>query len=95
MAPFLVEYSDTGQAAQREALRPDHIAYRKGLGSALRLAGPLLGDGGQPVGSVVIIEAEDRPAAESLAYADPYVAADVLQLVSIRAYRIAAMQPPV
>jgi hypothetical protein len=39
VAHFLVEYAETGKAAQREALRPDHIAYRKGLGDALRLAG--------------------------------------------------------
>jgi uncharacterized protein YciI len=41
-----------------------------------RLAGPLLDDGGQPVGSVVIIDAPDRAAAETLARADPYVAAE-------------------
>ena len=94
MAHFLVEYADTSKAAQREALRPDHIAYRKGLGDALRLAGPLLDHDGQPVGSVVIIDAPDRVAVETLARADPYVAAEVLQLVSVRAYRIAAMLPP-
>lgn len=94
MAHFLVEYAETGKAAQRKALRPDHIAYRKGLGDALRLAGPLLDDSGQPAGSVVIIDAPDRAAAEALANADPYVAAEVLQLVSVRPYRIAAMRPP-
>ncbi len=94
MAHFLVEYSELGNAAVRDEKRGDHIAYRRGLGAALALAGPLLDDAERPVGSVVIIEADDRAAAEALAAADPYVANGVLALVSVRRYRIAAMRPP-
>lgn len=94
MAHFLVEYRDLGNAAVREARRGDHIGYRKGLGGLMPLAGPLLGDDGAPVGSVVIVEAADRRSAETLAAADPYVAAEVFELVSVRPYRIAAMTPP-
>jgi uncharacterized protein YciI len=94
VAHFLVEYRELGKPDARESLRPDHIAYRKGLGSAMALAGPLLGDDGQAVGSVVIIEASDQAAAEEVAAADPYIAAGVLELVSVRRYRIAAMKPP-
>ena len=94
MPHFLVEYRELGNAAEREAKRGDHIAYRKGLGAAMALAGPLLGDKGEPVGSVVILEAADQAEAEAMAGRDPYVAAGVLALVSTRAYRIAAMKPP-
>ena len=94
MAHFLVEYAELGNAAAREEKRGEHIAYRKGLGSAMALAGPLLDDGGSAIGSVVILEAEDEDAAEKLALADPYIAADVLELVSVRRYRIEAMKPP-
>lgn len=94
MAHFLVEYRELGNAEAREEKRGEHIAYRKGLGAAMALAGPLLDDDERPVGSVVILAAEDRAAAEALAAADPYVAAAVLECVSVRRYRIAAMKPP-
>jgi uncharacterized protein YciI len=94
MAHFLVEYSDIGTAETREQHRADHIAYRKDLGNALRLAGPILDDEGTAIGSLVILEADDRAGAQQLAARDPYVAAGVLQLASVRGYRIAAMKPP-
>ncbi len=94
MPHFLVEYRELGNPEARDSLRPDHIAYRKGLGAAMALAGPLLGDDDKPVGSVVIIEAADQAAAEETASADPYVGAGVLECVSVRKYRIAAMKPP-
>ena len=94
MVHFLVEYRDLANASGRENKRPDHIAYRKGLGLRMPLAGPLLDDDARPIGSVVIIEADDRAAAQALASADPYVAAGVLELVSVRGFRIAALKPP-
>ena len=94
MAHFLVEYSDIGAAEAREQHRGAHIAYRKGLGNAMRLAGPILDDSGAAIGSLLILEADDRSEAERIAARDPYVAAAVLQLLSVRGYRIAAMKPP-
>lgn len=94
MAHFLVEYSDIGTAEAREQYRGEHIAYRKGLGNMMRLAGPILDDAGKAIGSLVILEAGDRSGAEEVAARDPYVAAGVLQLTSVRGYRIAAMKPP-
>lgn len=94
MPHFLVEYREVGNPEAREALRPEHIAYRKGLGRAMALAGPLLDANDKPAGSVVIVEAADQGAAEALAAADPYVGAGVMECVSVRKYRIAAMNPP-
>lgn len=94
MAHYLIEYGELGNAAARDALRGDHVAYRKGLGGALALSGPLLGDDDTPIGSVVILAAADRAEALQLAGDDPYVAGGVLELVSVRKYRIAAMKPP-
>jgi uncharacterized protein YciI len=94
MTHFLVEYRELGNAAEREARRADHIAYRKGLGPAMALAGPLFDEEQRPVGSVVIIDAPDEDAARTIAQSDPYVGAGVFELVSVRRYRIAAMNPP-
>jgi uncharacterized protein YciI len=92
---FLVEYRELGNAARRDALRGTHVAYRKGLGDDMALAGPLLDDDDKPVGSVVILVAKDEASARATALADPYVAGEVLALESVRRYRIAAMKLPV
>ena len=94
MPHFLVEYRELGNPAQRDALRGAHIGYRKGLGEAMALAGPLLDEADAPIGSVVILAAQDEAEARATALADPYVAGEVLALVSVRRYRIAAMKPP-
>ena len=91
---YLVRYEQVGNDELREAGRPQHIAYRKGLGSDLALAGPLLGTDGKPVGSVVIIAAKGLSDAERIAKADPFVTAGLLRLISLEPMRIAAIQPP-
>jgi uncharacterized protein YciI len=93
MTHYIVEYRQIGDAALRELNRPDHVAYRKGLGSQLVLAGPLLDDDAKPEGSIVIVEADDRAQATQIANADPFVAAELFDLVSVRAFRIAALNP--
>ncbi|WP_165793663.1 YciI family protein [Hyphococcus luteus] len=94
MPHFLVEYEELGNPEAREEKRADHIAYRKGLGEKMPLAGPLLDDQGDPNGSVVILEAENLKDASDLAASDPFVGHGVLRLVSVRPFRIAAMKPP-
>lgn len=94
MAHFLVEYREVGNPEMRERLRGEHIAYRKGLGGTIALAGPLLDGADRPVGSVVIIEAPDEAAADEIAKGDPYVAAELMECASVRKYRIAVINPP-
>ena len=94
MGHFVVEYRDLGAADIREQKRPEHIGYRKNLGGALVLAGPLLDENDRPTGSLVILEANDHAAAKALAQQDPYVSFGAMRLESIRRYRIAAIQPP-
>ena len=54
----------------RKANRPDHVAYLKSTGAVL--AGPFTDEAGEMCGSLVVIEAADRAAAEAWAEADPY-----------------------
>lgn len=91
---YLVRYDQTGNAALREEMRLDHIAYRKGLGADMALAGPILDDNDTPVGSVIIIAAPDDAAARAIATGDPYVRAGLLKIASLEPIRIAAMKPP-
>jgi uncharacterized protein YciI len=68
-------------------VRPDHLGYLKELGDAVKAAGPFTDDAGTPTGSLVIIEAADRAAAEVMAARDPYALAGLFQSVEIRPWK--------
>lgn len=61
----------------RAANRPAHLEWVKGLGDAVRMAGPLMSDEGQMIGSLCLIEAENLAAAKALGTDDPYAKAGV------------------
>lgn len=74
--------------ARRIAARPAHLEFLAGLGDKLRCAGPMLSpDAAQPIGSLLIIEAETMDAAQAIAAADPYAHADVFESVEIVPWR--------
>ena len=73
--------------------RPGHLAYLQGLGNAMKAAGPFTDDAGSPVGSLVIIEAADRTAAQAIAENDPYAMAGLFQSVDIRPWKWALKNP--
>jgi uncharacterized protein YciI len=92
MAHFIVEYADLPDVEQaRASNRAAHIAYRVGLGERMLMAGPLLDDAASPVGSLVLIAANDLAEAKSIAASDPFVRSSVFRLISVRPYRIAAL----
>lgn len=71
--------------ATRLGTRPDHLAYLNDLNErgTLKFAGPFLDADGQPNGSLVAVEAENREAAEAIAAADPYALAGLFDSVEI------------
>ena len=72
----------------RMAARDAHLAYVRGQPEIVKLGGPLLDDEGQMAGSVLVIEAADKAAAEAFADKDPYGLAGVFESVDIRAFKI-------
>ena len=93
--PYAVHYLDKGDAGGiRQQHREAHIAYRKGLGDKLLMAGPLLSEEGKPVGSLVLLDAESLPAAQAIAHADPYAQAGLFDQVLVHGYKIMAMNLP-
>ena len=69
----------------RQANRPDHLDYLKSLGDTVKAAGPFMNeDGEKPVGSLVVVEADDAASARAIADADPYAKAGVFSDVDIR-----------
>jgi uncharacterized protein len=77
----------------RMKVRPDHLAYLEGLGATLKAAGPFTTDEGSPIGSLVIVEAADRKAAEAIAANDPYAKAGLFAAVEIKAWKWVIKNP--
>jgi uncharacterized protein YciI len=77
----------TGSTELRAATRPTHLAYLDSFVSQMILAGPMLNEAGQAIGSLLVIEAENQAAAKALAAADPYAQAGLFESVTIRPYR--------
>ena len=75
-----------GKLQLRADTRPDHLAHLQALNDEKKLAfaGPFLDAEGKPNGSMVVLDAPDRAAAEALAAADPYARAGLFETVEIR-----------
>ncbi len=84
---ILIAHDRTDSLALRKQVRPDHIAYLKDIADKIVFGGPLIDDAGNPSGSMIVYEAPDRAAAESLIANDPYSKAGLFGQVEIRAFR--------
>lgn len=71
----------------RQQTRPAHLAYMEAHAARLVEVGPLLDEAGAPRGSLIVLEAADRAAAEAFAAADPYAQAGLFAHVAIHPYR--------
>jgi uncharacterized protein YciI len=77
-----------GALETRLATRPVHLDYLK-ESKGLRLAGALLDDSGSPIGSLLIVEADDLAGAQAQADNDPFTTAGVFESVEVRPWRLA------
>jgi uncharacterized protein YciI len=68
----------------RLAVRSRHRAYYESLGKDLILSGPYLNENGDPIGSMIVVRAEDLTAAETFARADPFYLEHVFAALTIR-----------
>lgn len=72
----------------RAETRAAHLAYLDGFAGRMIAAGALLSDdGATPVGSLIVIDLEDRAACDAFAAADPYAKAGLFASVTIRPWR--------
>ncbi|WP_425410656.1 YciI family protein [Hyphococcus sp.] len=72
----------------RQQTRERHLYYIKENSAAVLLAGPLLNEKGEPIGSLLVIEAEDAAKAKDFAKSDPYAVAGLFEDVEIRPYQV-------
>jgi len=71
----------------RKATRPAHLDWIKGLEPRVKIGGPLLAqDGETPVGSMLVVEAENLAAATALFAQDPYATAGLWASTSVRPF---------
>jgi len=78
----------------RKEKRPEHLAYLKSLGEALKFAGPFTSEDGETMnGSLVVVEADSPEAARAIADGDPFAKAGVFATVEIRPWRWSINNP--
>jgi len=76
-----IDKPDSGDL--RAATRPAHLAHINTMGTAILVAGPLLRPDGRAMGSLLIIDFDDRDAAIAYANADPYHQAGLFESRSV------------
>lgn len=78
-----------GTGDKRTATRPVHLEHLKAMGEKLVLAGALMGEDGNPEGSLLVLEAENLDAAKAALLADPFIAEGIFGSVEVKPWRVA------
>lgn len=78
----LIDRADSGDLRQR--VRPEHKAYLAAVADRIAFAGPLTKDDGQTMlGSLLVIDFDDRAAAERWMADEPFTKAGLYESVSV------------
>ncbi len=84
MPYFAIHCIDRPDSSElRAATRPSHMAHLASVGDQVLVAGPLLRPDGRAMGSLLIIDFDDRDAAIAFSTADPYHQAGLFESRSI------------
>ena len=90
MPHFVLTCLDKPDALEtRMATRPAHGVYVAERMDIVRLAGPLLDDEGQMIGSLIVFECEDKAVVEDFVANDPYTVAGVFASHDIKGFTVA------
>ncbi len=80
-------YDKPGALDLRLSTRAEHLAFLAKYAAQVKLGGPFLDAAEKPVGSLLIIECADEPAARALLAEDPYAQAGLFERVDVRPWR--------
>lgn len=75
------------QQELRAATRAEHLAYLENMLDSIVVAGPLLDEEGNAIGTMLLMEFPDRRAAVAFAADDPYARAGLFASVAVTAWR--------
>lgn len=80
---------DKKSAAQvRLDNRPAHVEFLHSWGAAISLAGPLLADDGEGmIGSMIVLDVDDRATVDRFVNEDPYGHAGLFESVIVHPYK--------
>ena len=85
-AVYALDKPDSGHI--RQANRPFHLDWVKGLGDRVKMAGPVFADDGETMaGSLVVMEGDSLEAVRTLADEDPYAKAGLFATRDVRPFR--------
>ncbi|WP_299650862.1 YciI family protein [uncultured Tateyamaria sp.] len=82
----LMAFDKDGALDVRMDNRPAHLDYLESTG-VVKQAGPFLDAGGNPCGSLIVLEVEDMATAQAWADGDPYAKAGLFRDVQIKAWK--------
>ena len=88
MSYFAIHCIDKPASGElRAATRPRHLEHIATVTSRMLVAGPLLDDDGAPIGTLLIIDFDDRKSAIQFAADDPYALAGLFASVAVTAWK--------
>lgn len=91
---FVVTCQDRpGHLELRKENREAHLEWAGVEDSPVRMAGPLLDESGQPVGSLLVVEAETAEKLEEFMHGDPYAKAGLFAQVTYAPFKW-TVKPP-
>ncbi len=68
--------------------RPDHVAFLKAKGDALKVAGPTVSEKDEtPTGSLIVFEEDSLEAAKAWIAQDPYATAGLFSRVEVQPWK--------
>ncbi|MDW3682144.1 YciI family protein [Cupriavidus sp. CV2] len=86
--PFAILTFDKPDSSElRMRLRPEHVAYLNARKHLMLAGGAMLDGGGTARGGIIIIDTDDRLAAESFAADDPFNRGELFEEVRVVPWR--------
>ena len=87
--PYAIIAKDKpGSTGLRAELRPAHVEHLTRHATKVLAAGPLLADdAATPIGSLIILDTEDRAELDAFIAADPYTEGGLFQSVTVMPWR--------
>jgi uncharacterized protein YciI len=86
--PFaIIAYDKSGASVLRAQLREAHLKYLSERQDIMLAGGAMLDEAGLPIGGLIILNTEDRLAAENFAAGDPFRTGGVFDTVQVIPWR--------